>query len=291
MNRKIKTSRFALISTLLLFSVSLVKAQQKSKLKVIDSVQVKCYYLFSKNDPLTHKTYRTDTMQLEIGKDFSRFFDPKRLMRDSILSSVIPQDEAEIKSVTVLDVDNEEEENGSEKQSIPKTNQGESYQIFKNRTKGSLQILDYINPILRTTYSYTDPIGQLDWEVSDKLDTLLGYNCQSAKLRFRGRTYTAWFSTEIPVNDGPWKFYGLPGLILKVEDSESIFSFQLIGIKQVAPSYAMHLDDSDAIKCNRDDFIKLLKNRASSYQASFNGGALKITVDKRRSANTDIEMQ
>lgn len=33
-------------------------------------------------------------------------------------------------------------------------------------------------------------------------------------------TYTSWYAPEIALNKGPWKFNGLPGLILKVEDSK-----------------------------------------------------------------------
>lgn len=34
-----------------------------------------------------------------------------------------------------------------------------------------------------------------------------------ATTQFRGLTYTAWFALDIPINEGPWKFHGLPGLI------------------------------------------------------------------------------
>lgn len=57
------------------------------------------------------------------------------------------------------------------------------------------------------------------WNVSRDIKKIGGYTCYKATTRFRGRDYTAWFTMDIPIQDGPWKFWGLPGLILEVSDS------------------------------------------------------------------------
>jgi len=45
---------------------------------------------------------------------------------------------------------------------------------------------------------------------SDDTLTVAGYVCQKATCLFRGRDYTAWFSNDIPISNGPWKFGGFP---------------------------------------------------------------------------------
>jgi len=59
------------------------------------------------------------------------------------------------------------------------------------------------------------------------------YNVTKAKVEFRGRKYEAWFSEEIPINAGPWKFFGLPGLILEVGSADGAVSIRLSEIKKM----------------------------------------------------------
>ncbi len=51
---------------------------------------------------------------------------------------------------------------------------------------------------------------------------------------FRGRHWTAWFATDIPVSDEPWKLGGLPGLILKAYDKGHQYTFTAVGLERVA---------------------------------------------------------
>ncbi len=50
---------------------------------------------------------------------------------------------------------------------------------------------------------------------------------QKATTEFAGRKWTAWFTEELPFQDGPYKFRGLPGLIVKLEDATQSHVFEL----------------------------------------------------------------
>jgi len=67
----------------------------------------------------------------------------------------------------------------------------------------------------------------LDWTMQTEQDTILGIPCSLATTEYGGRTYTAWYAPSIPIPDGPYVFSGLPGLILKVEDSRGWYTFTL----------------------------------------------------------------
>lgn len=77
---------------------------------------------------------------------------------------------------------------------------------------------------------YTEALPDFQWQIHPEKKEILGYLCQRATGAFRGRRYEAWFATDIPLSEGPWKFGGLPGLILEVADTARLFSFQCIGI-------------------------------------------------------------
>uniref|UniRef100_UPI00404AC2A5 GLPGLI family protein n=1 Tax=Fulvivirga sp. TaxID=1931237 RepID=UPI00404AC2A5 len=72
-----------------------------------------------------------------------------------------------------------------------------------------------------------------DWQITNKTKVIEGYKCIQATAEFRGRQYTAWYSADIPVPSGPWKFHGLPGLIMEVADKklEVYFKIKSLGAK------------------------------------------------------------
>jgi GLPGLI family protein len=72
-------------------------------------------------------------------------------------------------------------------------------------------------------YTYNDNWIKINWDIQKDTMRIGKFLCQKALGEFRGRTYTVWFSEEIPFPYGPWKLFGLPGLILEAEDSEHMF--------------------------------------------------------------------
>ena len=61
---------------------------------------------------------------------------------------------------------------------------------------------------------------------------VLSFGCRKATCRFKGRNWTAWYTTDIASSEGPWKLCGLPGLILLAEDDEGHYRFECTGIEQ-----------------------------------------------------------
>lgn len=61
-------------------------------------------------------------------------------------------------------------------------------------------------------------------------EKIMGYSVQKATTQFGGRDWTAFYTPEIPIYDGSYKFYGLPGLILKIEDATGDYAFEIKAI-------------------------------------------------------------
>lgn len=73
-----------------------------------------------------------------------------------------------------------------------------------------------------------------NWIISNETKIIEKYHCQKATLDYGGRKWTAWFTKEIPIPEGPYKFYGLPGLIVKMEDRSGTHQFLLKGNKKLS---------------------------------------------------------
>lgn len=73
----------------------------------------------------------------------------------------------------------------------------------------------------------------IKWQILPETQKIENYNCQKATANFGGRIWEAWFSKDLPFPDGPYKFHGLPGLIVKLEDKTKSHQFLLKGNKKL----------------------------------------------------------
>jgi len=91
----------------------------------------------------------------------------------------------------------------------------------------------YLDKVIREKFRITEPLEQPQWDIiADSTKQILNYDCQMARCTFKGRTWTAWFTADIPLDNGPWKLCGLPGLILRAYDSKQQYIFDCVGMKQ-----------------------------------------------------------
>lgn len=105
----------------------------------------------------------------------------------------------------------------------------EFYAVYKNYPRRG--ILTYTDNIFKK-FVYEEEMEAQEWRLLPKDTVILDYVCRCAECDFRGRKWRAWYTEEIPVNEGPWKLGGLPGLILYAVESSGIFSFVCIELKK-----------------------------------------------------------
>lgn len=71
---------------------------------------------------------------------------------------------------------------------------------------------------------------KMNWKIIPEKQKIGEFESQKAEITMYGRKWIAWFTTEITIQDGPYKFHGLPGLIVKIDDHAKTHSFDLKGI-------------------------------------------------------------
>lgn len=111
---------------------------------------------------------------------------------------------------------------------------------------------------------YTEEWPLMQWTLADEAQTILGYTCQKATCRFRGRDFVAWFATGVPVKGGPWKFGGLPGCILKVYDTDQLYVWEAVAIEQGSYPISRYPEDLYP-KASRERIYKLQKRYNEDY--------------------------
>lgn len=89
-------------------------------------------------------------------------------------------------------------------------------------------------PMRQSSIEYTESLPQMSWSISEETKEILGYDCQKAETDFRGRHWTVWFASEIPVDCGLWKFSGLPGLIMEASSADDFYVFTAVSIENKA---------------------------------------------------------
>ena len=108
----------------------------------------------------------------------------------------------------------------------------------------------YSQSITNNSFIIRESIPLQRWELQKETKKIGDYLCKKAKTNFRGREYTAWFTEELPIIGGPWKFDGLSGIILEVASSDGYFSItsRTISYKQtVLPSPPLEINENTAI--------------------------------------------
>lgn len=190
-----------------------------------------------------------EMMVLDVAKDESLFMPYKQLEYDSVLT-------ANIKKAREFGAD-------IDSKLMTKKPPALSYRInkFKN---GNLNYKDFIG--LSEYYSY-DEKPNLKWNITSEKQKIGIYQTQKATTDFGGRQWTAWFTSEIPIQDGPYKFSGLPGLIVKLEDSDQNFLWILEGNKKL--NQDINLNKLNYLESQMGIATKVPKSTFTKRQAEY----------------------
>ncbi|MDQ1098266.1 MULTISPECIES: GLPGLI family protein [Chryseobacterium] len=108
-----------------------------------------------------------------------------------------------------------------------------SAKIVKHYPDMKIQYIERISSGFTTMAIAYNETPKFNWKILNEKEKIGAYNAQKATTEFGGRKWTAWFSTDLPFQDGPYKFSGLPGLIVKIEDEAKDYSWILQGNKKV----------------------------------------------------------
>jgi len=155
----------------------------------------------------------TETMFLEAGPLYSTFCSYKLFQRDSVIHAM-----------------DELMKNSSSPPMMPRMPPPLiHYKLFKEHPEQQMYYATAFG-VKRASYHETLPV--FNWQLEEGEDSIAGYTCKKATTSFAGRDYIAWYTPDIAITDGPYKFYGLPGLILAVYDNRQQHKFTVTSIEK-----------------------------------------------------------
>lgn len=220
------------------FNISMGKIFRKD---TIDQAVFKVQYEVDGCIDTSSKKRFKETMMLEVGKQSSKFYSYTKYVGDSVFAADVANHASQETMIEHI-----------KQYGQSKLNE----QTYKRYPAGKVTTLDEIaGDINRLRCEEVEERPQ--WILSNDTTTLLSYICHKAECNFKGRNWTAWFTTEIPSSEGPWKLYGLPGLILKAEDNEKEYTFTCTGIEQCHTYHPILFNGKDYEPVNRKAYNKI----------------------------------
>ncbi|MBO5810113.1 MAG: GLPGLI family protein [Bacteroidales bacterium] len=165
------------------------------------------------------------------------------------------------------------------------------FEIYKNHNSRIILTNDHIFQM--GLYEYEESFDSFNWQITSETDTIHDYVCQKAICDFGGRTWEAWFTMEIPISDGPYKFCGLPGLILNIADTQAHYSWKFLSIEKPSEIINIERADKDRTKTTKIDFFKLQTRSNVSHGISnmtANDKAVQKAIEYEKSKNNPIEL-
>ena len=136
----------------------------------------------------------------------------------------------------------------------------ESVSVYKNLA--DMRVTE-LKDLLARTYSITHPLPRYKWNVGTESKEIMGLQAYKATI---GDSITAWFCPTIPVQDGPGLYCGLPGLILDLEDAQTVYSCTAINTNSTRevgkPKRAKKMTEEEFVSLRRRT-IENLKQRSS----------------------------
>lgn len=129
--------------------------------------------------------------------------------------------------------------------------------------------------ILRDLYKISGKSPIFKWEISNVTKKIGDYNCQKAILAYSGRTWEAWFTGDIALQNGPYIFDGLPGLIVYMKDTGNNYEFSFTGIKKDETTN-IHYLSARPLDITAKQWVKVQKDHYNDPYREMKTGNVKV---------------
>lgn len=150
------------------------------------------------------------------------------------------------------------------------------YVIIKNSEQKKL---DYTLQIVDDYFYYEQKLDLFKWELHVETKNIKGFIAQKATTTYSGRDYVAWFTLDIPISDGPFKFNGLPGLILELNDTQNNYDFTFTAFEKLNPEITFKINLKQYILTDKEKLFNVWYKYRKDPFTYVNNPNVKITPE------------
>lgn len=178
------------------------------------------------------KDYTAEEYTLFANKNEALFLSAKTLLRDSLLAG----------ATTIHDNHKK------------KLNAEAGYSIYYKTAKPEVL---FSQSLAGQVVQYAEtPV--LQWNLEPETKEIEGISCRMATAELYGRKWVAWYAPDLAFPFGPYKFQGLPGLILEISDASASYVFSLSSLKLEKREIKTNFNP-DLKALSKTEFLKLSK--------------------------------
>ena len=244
---------------ILLFFIPLKAVSQKS---FTDESKYLATYKFTyQTDSTDVNSVKSEEMLLYLGEESSEFSSAGKAVRDQMLRNRNKSNRSAAEFSRL-------------QKEMPQTSL--HYSIFKHFPSAKIS---FTESIAMDEFRYSQDMNLFNWKIKEERKEIAGYKAQKATTTFAGRDYIAWFTPEIPIPDGPYKFSGLPGLILEIRDTKDHYVFELIRFEALEEPLEIEFNSKDFILTNKKKFLQVKKEYDKDPMAAMERAGIKFHME------------
>lgn len=133
-------------------------------------------------------------------------------------------------------------------------------------------------------YIISESVPNINWNMEmDNTKSIENFTCYKATTIFRGRKYIAWYSLDFPIQMGPWKFHGLPGLIMEIYDETNRYYWGVTQIKYSNKDLVFPSEIENAKTIDLKKYVDLRYNKImENIDSKLPRGTISQTIKSER---------
>ncbi|MCC9043058.1 GLPGLI family protein [Myroides sp. M-43] len=112
-------------------------------------------------------------------------------------------------------------------------------------------------------YKVGESTNLIKWDISSEVEEYNDMKVQKAVGELSGRIWTVWFTQDIPLIDGPYKFKNLPGFVVKAEDGTGDYKLEFLKSEKVTTSYWLTERNAKAMAVDKKQWNKIRNTNAN----------------------------